>query len=150
MPRTVLRSVPALVFVLAAVAWVGVSVSSQSGAPYFPSTKNGEWTHYTADVRGSKYSLGRIRRLGFHGSIAGLQADNARPRPVAGGTPLMVKGVLTAAGTCAVVAWRGGRSVVPREAAARDTPPSSGAASRAGPAAADDRSPRPGWLSSSR
>ena len=55
MSRRMLRCVPALVLAFAGLLWVGVRVSGQSGTA-FPSTKNGEWTHYTADVRGSKYS----------------------------------------------------------------------------------------------
>ena len=105
MSRRILRSVPALVLVLAALIWVGVSVSSQSGATNFPSTKNGEWTHYTADVRGSKYSpLDQINASNFNKLEVAwrFKTDNLGPRPEykLEGTPLMVKGVLyTTAGT---------------------------------------------------
>src|SRR4249919_577422 len=103
MSRTALRSVPALVFVLAAVAWVGVSLSSQSGAPTMPSTKNGEWTHYTADVRGSKYSpLEQINAGNFNKLEVAwhFKTESLGPRPEykLEGTPLMIKGVLYTTG----------------------------------------------------
>src|SRR5437867_7686479 len=34
----------------------GVVVGLQAQSPGLPSTKNGDWPHYTADIRGSKYS----------------------------------------------------------------------------------------------
>src|SRR6266850_1829391 len=103
-PRIV-RFRPALVFVLAALVVAGVGVSSQSGAPAFPSTRNGEWTHYTADVRGSKYSpLDQINAANFNKLEVAwrFKTDNLGPRPEykLEGTPLMIKGVLyTTAGT---------------------------------------------------
>jgi hypothetical protein len=52
--RTALRTAPALALIVAALVWVTPRVSGQAGA--LPSTKNGEWPIYTADLRGSKYS----------------------------------------------------------------------------------------------
>src|SRR4051794_4144757 len=105
MPRRIPRSLPALVVVLAALVCVGVGVSSQSGPTNVPSTRNGEWTHYTADVRGSKYSpLDQINASNFNKLEVAwrFKTDNMGPRPEykLEGTPLMVKGVLyTTAGT---------------------------------------------------
>jgi glucose dehydrogenase len=105
MSRRILRSLPALVLILAILVGVGVRVSSQSGAANVPSTKNGEWTHYTADVRGSKYSpLDQIDASNFNKLEVAwrFKTDNMGPRPEykLEGTPLMVKGVLyTTAGT---------------------------------------------------
>jgi len=70
-----------------------------------PSTKNGEWPHYTADLTGSRYSpLDQINGANFSKlEIAWrFKTDNFGPFPEfkLEGTPLMVKGVLyTTAGT---------------------------------------------------
>jgi len=68
-----------------------------------PSTKNGEWPHYTADVRGNRYSpLDQINGANFNKlEIAWrYKTDNLGPRPEykLEGTPLMVKGVLYTTG----------------------------------------------------
>src|SRR5258708_35214024 len=70
-----------------------------------PSTKNGEWPYYTADLKGSKYSpLDQINASSF-GKLEvawRFKTDNygTRPEYKLEGTPLMVKGVLyTTAGT---------------------------------------------------
>ena len=55
MPRTIFRIVSALAL-LVVLAWVAPRVSGQAsptGASGFPSTKNGEWPNYNADVKGS-------------------------------------------------------------------------------------------------
>jgi len=44
----------ALVVMALGTLWLSVGTSGQS-APA-PSTRNGEWPHYTADLRGTKYS----------------------------------------------------------------------------------------------
>ena len=54
MKRIAIRVVPALALLVAVYAWVAPLVSGQ--ASRMPSTKNGEWPMYTADLRGSKYS----------------------------------------------------------------------------------------------
>ena len=77
----------------------------QNRAPSLPSTANGEWTHYTADVRGSKYSpLDQISAANFNKLEVAwrFKTDNLGPRPEykLEGTPLMINGVLyTTAGT---------------------------------------------------
>jgi len=68
-----------------------------------PSTKNGEWTHYTADVRGSRYSpLDQINASNFNQLEVAwrFKTDNLGTRPEfkLEGTPLMVKGVIYATG----------------------------------------------------
>src|ERR1700704_4025962 len=90
---------------LASVAGLIVTTRLSGQAPGQPSTKNGEWTHYTADVRGSKYSpLDQINASNFNKLEVAwrFKTDNPGPRPEykLEGTPLMVKGVLyTTAGT---------------------------------------------------
>jgi glucose dehydrogenase len=70
-----------------------------------PSTRNGEWPHYTADLRGTKYSpLDQINASNFSKlEIAWrFKTDNlgTRPEYKLEGTPLMIKGVIYAtAGT---------------------------------------------------
>jgi glucose dehydrogenase len=70
-----------------------------------PSTRNGEWPMYTADLRGSKYSpLDQINASNFNKLEVAwrFKTDNLGPRPEnkLEGTPLMVKGtVYTTAGT---------------------------------------------------
>ena len=54
MARIARRSAAALGMLILAFAWFAPRLASQAPAASFPSTKNGEWTHYTADVRGSK------------------------------------------------------------------------------------------------
>src|SRR5262245_208378 len=80
-----------------------VRTSGQSTG--MPSTKNGDWTHYTADVRGTKYSpLDQINASNFNKLELAwrFKTDNlgTRPEYKLEGTPLAVKGVLyTTAGT---------------------------------------------------
>jgi quinoprotein glucose dehydrogenase len=70
-----------------------------------PSTKNGEWPYYTADLKGTKYSpLDQINASNFSQLEVAwrFKTDNfgTRPEYKLEGTPLMVKGVLyTTAGT---------------------------------------------------
>ena len=88
--------------VVAVIAWsLAPEVSSQSTS--MPSTKNGEWPMYTADLRGSKYSpLDQINASNFNKlEVAwSFKTDNLGPRPEAKleGTPIMVKGILYATG----------------------------------------------------
>jgi quinoprotein glucose dehydrogenase len=87
---------------LAIIAWsLAPEVSSQSDS--MPSTKNGEWPMYTADLRGSKYSpLDQINASNFNKlEVAwSFKTDNLGPRPEAKleGTPIMIKGILYATG----------------------------------------------------
>jgi quinoprotein glucose dehydrogenase len=97
--------VAALAFLGGAVAWLTPYVAGQAGTTGFPSTKNGEWTHYTADARGSKYSpLDQINASNFSKLEVAwrFKTDNLGPRPEnkLEGTPLMAKGMIyTTAGT---------------------------------------------------
>ena len=66
-----------------------------------PSTKNGEWPAYTADIRGSRYSpLDQINAANFKKLEVAwrFKTDNlgTRPEYKLEGTPLMVKGVVYA------------------------------------------------------
>ena len=105
MARTARRLAAALGILLLSFAWFGPRLSSQSPPASLPSTKNGEWTHYTADVRGSKFSpLEQITAANFNKLEVAwrFKTDAFGPRPEykLEGTPLMIKGVLyTTAGT---------------------------------------------------
>ena len=107
MTRTLKRTV------LAATAIAGVAGLMTAGphltaqlsgqAPGFPSTKNGEWPYYTADVKGSRYSpLDQINAGNFNQLEVAwrFKTDNLGTRPEfkLEGTPLMVKGVIYATG----------------------------------------------------
>jgi quinoprotein glucose dehydrogenase len=90
---------------LVLVAAFGLIASSArlSGQGGLPSTKTGEWTHYTADVRGSRYSpLDQINASNFNKLEVAwrFKTDNMGTRPEfkLEGTPLMVKGVIYATG----------------------------------------------------
>jgi quinoprotein glucose dehydrogenase len=68
-----------------------------------PSTKNGEWPYYTADIKGTKYSpLDQINSTNFKELEVAwrFKTDNLGTRPEfkLEGTPLMVKGILYATG----------------------------------------------------
>src|SRR5438034_5804628 len=94
------RSLSALVsFVVVLLALTAV-VSSQTGQP---STANGEWPTYNADLRGTRYSpLDQINGSNFNNlQIAWrFKTDNLGPFPEykLEATPLMVKGVLYTTG----------------------------------------------------
>jgi len=102
MKRIAIRVVPAVVL-LAGLAWVAPLVSGQASP--MPSTKNGEWPMYTADLRGSKYSpQDQINATNFSKLEVAwrMKTDNFGPRPETKleGTPIMVKGMVYAtAGT---------------------------------------------------
>ena len=47
------------------LAWASLPAAAQYAAQ--PSTKNGEWPHYTADVKGTKYSpLDQVNAANFN------------------------------------------------------------------------------------
>ncbi|OFW17173.1 MAG: quinoprotein glucose dehydrogenase [Acidobacteria bacterium RIFCSPLOWO2_02_FULL_67_21] len=78
----------------------GTGISGQQGQP---STKNGEWPHYTADLQGTRYSpLDQINASNFNRLEVAwrFKTDNLGPFPEykLEGTPLMVKGVLYTTG----------------------------------------------------
>src|SRR3954468_21508990 len=104
MTRTEWRAAAAVATVVLA-AGSAPYLRGQNRAPGMPSTANGEWTHYTADVRGSKYMpLDQINASNFNKLEVAwrFKTDNLGPRPEykLEGTPLMIKGVLyTTAGT---------------------------------------------------
>ncbi len=88
--------------VVAGFAWM-TGARSQTPASGQPSTRNGEWPYYTADLRGSKYSpLDQINAGNFNKLEVAwrYKTDNLGPRPEnkLEGTPLMVKGVIYATG----------------------------------------------------
>src|SRR5207253_7166526 len=89
--------------VVLGIGVIAVGLSGQSTGQ--PSTKNGEWPAYTADIRGSRYSpLDQINASNFSKlEIAWrFKTDNlgTRPEYKLEGTPLMTKGVIYAtAGT---------------------------------------------------
>jgi glucose dehydrogenase len=95
------RSVLGLLFVGMVSSSGGVLAQSDGK----PSTKNGEWPWYTADVKGSKYSpLDQINASNFNDLEVAwrFKTDNLgnRPEYKLEGTPLMIGGVLyTTAGT---------------------------------------------------
>src|SRR6266545_4806094 len=103
MKRTFSRVVVAAVLLLAALVSVPSLLRGQASP--MPSTKNGEWPMYTADLRGSKYSpLDQIDAGNFNKLEVAwrFKTDNLGPRPEnkLEGTPIMVNGmVYTTAGT---------------------------------------------------
>jgi quinoprotein glucose dehydrogenase len=91
----------ALVTMALGVLWLSVGTSGQSAPP--PSTKNGEWPLYTADLRGTKYSpLDQINTSNFNKLEVAwrFKTDSlgTRPEYKLEGTPLMVGGVLYTTG----------------------------------------------------
>ena len=98
--------VGALALTVTTLYWTTAPVAGQTAAASAqPSTRNGEWPHYTADLTGSRYSpLDQINGSNFSKLEVAwrFKTDNFGPFPEykLEGTPLMVKGVLyTTAGT---------------------------------------------------
>ena len=121
MARTVCRSALAVasLVVVASLLVAGprgltATLTGQAAGP--PSTKNGDWTHYTADVKGTKYSpLDQINASNFNQLEVAwrFKTDNLGTRPEfkLEGTPLAIKGVLyTTAGTRRSVVALDGRT----------------------------------------
>jgi quinoprotein glucose dehydrogenase len=107
MTRTFGRTVLAAASIASALGLMAIGprlTTELSGqAPGFPSTKNGEWPYYTADVKGSRYSpLDQINATNFNQLEVAwrFKTDNlgTRPEYKLEGTPLMVKGVIYATG----------------------------------------------------
>ena len=101
MSRRFLRIGPALILVLAALVWLRPALSGQ--APGQPSTKAGDWWHYTADMRGNRYSpLDQINGTNFKDLEVAwrFKTDNLGPRPEfkLEGTPIAIKGILYTTG----------------------------------------------------
>lgn len=117
MSRIVCRFVSALVLLVVGLIWMAMGVSGQTGtrkgtvarstgaAAPPPSTRNGEWPHYTGDLAGTRYSpLDQINADNFNKLEVAwrFKTDNlgTRPEYKLEGTPLMVKGMIYAtAGT---------------------------------------------------
>src|SRR3989441_11506258 len=112
-PLAAVRLVPVSGLLVPGPLWTA-RPSGQTASSGQPSTRNGEWPHYNADLKGSRYSpLDQITAANFNKlEIAWrFKTDNLGPYPEfkLEGTPLMVKGVLyTTGGTR--------RSVVPLDA----------------------------------
>src|SRR5712691_11376818 len=98
MRRMIVRS---SLVVVPLVLFAGLELAGQPAG--MPSTKNGDWTHYTADMRGTKYSpLDQINASNFNQLEVAwrFKTDNLGTRPEfkLEGTPLMVKGTIYATG----------------------------------------------------
>src|SRR5471032_2009150 len=88
--------------VLAGVS-TGISGQDRAGASRLPSTAAGDWPHYTADIRGTKYSpLDQISAANFRALEVAwrFKTDMLGPRPEykLEGTPLAINGVLYTTG----------------------------------------------------
>jgi quinoprotein glucose dehydrogenase len=111
--KTLKYAAPAVAAVGAAVVWMTVGTSSQTA---MPSTRNGDWTAYTADIRGTRYApLDQINATNFNKLEVAwrFKTDNLGTRPEfkLEGTPLAIKGVLyTTAGTRRSVVALDGRT----------------------------------------
>jgi quinoprotein glucose dehydrogenase len=90
-------------------ALAGLSIATRmsgqvrAGTSRMPSTAGGDWTHYTADIRGTKYSpLDQINAANFKNLEVAwrFKTDMLGPRPEykLEGTPLAVNGVLYTTG----------------------------------------------------
>src|SRR3954471_14843875 len=104
--RRVLVAVSSLIVFGLAVSgprWPTARLSGQAGTSGLPSTKNGEWPHYAAELNGSRYSpLDQINGSNFNKLEVAwrFKTDNLGPFPEfkLEGTPLMVKGVIYTTG----------------------------------------------------
>jgi quinoprotein glucose dehydrogenase len=114
MVKTLKRAAPAVAVLAVAALWLTARPSGQ--ATGMPSTKNGDWTHYTADVRGTKYMpLDQVNATNFNKMEVAwrFKTDNLGTRPEfkLEGTPLAIKGTLyTTAGTRRSVVALDGRT----------------------------------------
>jgi quinoprotein glucose dehydrogenase len=95
------RVFPAIAALAIGLAWATPRITGQSNA--MPGTKAGDWTHYTADVKGSRYiPLDQISASNFDKLEVAwrFKTDNlgTRPEYKLEGTPLAVKGVVYATG----------------------------------------------------
>ena len=85
-----------------ALAWIALAATGDASQP---STKNGDWPYYTADIKGTKYSpLDQINASNFNKLEVAwrFKTDNLGTRPEfkLEGTPVAIKGILyTTAGT---------------------------------------------------
>jgi glucose dehydrogenase len=114
MVTTLKRATPVVAVLAAGAMWMTARPAGQ--ATGMPSTRNGDWTHYTADARGTKYApLDQINAANFNKLEVAwrFKTDNLGTRPEfkLEGTPLAIKGVLyTTAGTRRSVVALDGRT----------------------------------------
>jgi quinoprotein glucose dehydrogenase len=97
MSKLIRRSIPAVAAIALGLVWWTAGARGQSAG--VPTTKNGDWTHYTADVRGSKYSpLAQVDASNFNKLEVAwrFKTDNLGTRPEfkLEGTPLAIRGTL--------------------------------------------------------
>ena len=103
MVKILKRAAPAVAVLGVAALWMTARPAGQ--ATGVPSTKNGDWTHYTADMHGTKYMpLDQINGANFNKMEVAwrFKTDNLGTRPEfkLEGTPLAIRGTLyTTAGT---------------------------------------------------
>ena len=100
MSGRLLRIGPAIALVIIALASLTPRLSSQNTG--LPSTRNGDWPHYTADLKGTRYSpLDQINGTNFNQLEVAwrFKTSNLGPRPEFNleSTPLMANGILYAA-----------------------------------------------------
>jgi quinoprotein glucose dehydrogenase len=97
------RSIPAVAAIGLGLVWWTAGTFGQQTA--MPSTKNGDWVAYTADIKGTKYSpLDQVTAANFNQLEVAwrFKTDNLGTRPEfkLEGTPLAIRGTLyTTAGT---------------------------------------------------
>ncbi|HEY7171816.1 MAG TPA: PQQ-binding-like beta-propeller repeat protein [Vicinamibacterales bacterium] len=101
MSRTLFRTIVAAALLIGALSTIAPRLTGQTSGQ--PSTKNGDWPAYTADLRGSKYSpLDQINAQNFNKLEVAwrFKTDSLGPRPEykLEGTPLVVKGVMYTTG----------------------------------------------------
>jgi hypothetical protein len=81
MPRTATRGALVVTSLIGGLLWLTVGVSGQNGQP---STTKGEWPHYNADLRGTRYSpLDQINASNFNQLEVAwrFKTDNFGPFP---------------------------------------------------------------------
>ena len=79
MSRLLTRIVPGMSLVAVAAVWAMAPVAGQGGGP--PATSRGEWPHYTADVRGTRYSpLDQINARQLQQARSGVALQDRQPR----------------------------------------------------------------------
>src|SRR5712664_2981469 len=101
MVRRLLPIAPALALTAIVLAALDAGLLGQATGQ--PSTKNGDWPHYTADMHGTRYSpLDQITGANFNQLEVAwrFKTDNLGPRPEykLEGTPLAIKGILYTTG----------------------------------------------------
>ena len=82
MSRNMRRSVPVFLSIGAGICSLMVSLSGQSSPSGKPSTANGEWPHYTADIRGSALFAARSdQRVELQQARGRVALQDRQPRP---------------------------------------------------------------------